>query len=217
MLTFTSMLCMVAGSLGVQGDDGHFEWVATNFETNIPVPDGGGFATFEVDYDFYATPLMDLQIGIIISSTWQGDVEARIQGPFGTPLTLVDQPGDGPSGFSNDNFGNPATGDYMFFWDYAATPYGVDNVGIDNVVGEWRPLSGEFWQFLYQDISGTWTLSVHDHQSLDFTTIRGLSIREHRFVPEPSVLTLLGFGVLFVGRSTRSVVSFHSSAFRRDR
>lgn len=176
----------------------------------VPVPEAGDFVGLDLIVN--ENPLLymeDVDIDVLISTTWQGDVEARVINPSGTAVTLINRPGIDAtgSGFESDHFGNPVTGEFMRIDDEALEVYDVPFVpvpGIDAVTGRWRPEGGSLSVFDFQSPNGTWRLEVRDHHALDFTTIHGFGISAFVLhIPEPSVATLLALGSLIVLRRKR--------------
>ena len=98
-----------------------------------------------------------LSVELIISHTWNADIEARLTSPSGVTRNLIlDRFGNG------DNLGNPGTCAPLVFVDGAAT---LVNTNTSNVTGDWAPeqsLAG-----FTGDPNGTWTLSVCDNEGAD--------------------------------------------------
>src|SRR6185436_1377202 len=97
--------------------------------------------------------ITDLNVGLIISHTWQGDVIATLEHVgFGGPVSLINRPGGTGTavGYSADNFGNLANNQYFVLDDEALGVYdtpafggvGPTATGTNNVTGNWKPDAG---------------------------------------------------------------------------
>src|SRR5262245_40758911 len=94
---------------------------------NIPIPDNSFIgATLDLvvnDSGFVS----DLDVGVIITHSWQGDVIASLEHVgFGTSVMLINRPAADTNiaaGYSADNFGNLTTGAYFILDDEAIGVY----------------------------------------------------------------------------------------------
>jgi subtilisin-like proprotein convertase family protein len=158
--------------------------------------------------------IKDLNVGLIITHTWQGDVSATLEHVgIGGPQSLINRPGNPLStfGYEADNYGNLAGGAYFFLDDEAVAVYdrpplggGPNNTtGTANVVGSWRPDGGLLSAFDGQNILGTWRLRVVDHAAGDTGAIRAMQlVFDTNPIPAPGAVALLGIAGL-VGRGRR--------------
>jgi hypothetical protein len=168
----------------------------TSSGNSVLVPDNNATgATLDIVVSDYGI-LTDLNVGLLITHTWQGDVAATIQHvDTGTTATIVNRPGSPLSlnGYSADNFGNIGTATNFVLDDAAAAVYDRpplgggpnDAVGTANVVGSWKPDGtpndepegvGSLAVFNGQNIHGTWRLKVIDHAGADTGAIRTLRL-----------------------------------------
>jgi subtilisin-like proprotein convertase family protein len=138
-----------------------------------------------------------ISVGVQVETQRQGDLGFRIVHPDSTSVQLVLRPGVTPPktgggsidyGFSNQNFGNTATGQFMTFVDQ--TPAGVYDsatgfpgpppgsaTGTDNVAGDWTPVGGPMnAAFHGKRLDGTWRLVANDYCPAYTGTIRGIQI-----------------------------------------
>lgn len=179
----------------------------------VSVPHGSGeFVGFSLEVPSGENRLIEwIEVDLIIATTWQGDIEARVVAPSGNSVTLINRPGtaDTTFGFGADHFGNPMTGEFMRFSDSASSFYDSPDVatpGITNVIGSWKPSGGSLASFIGEEIGGVWQLEVSDHVELDLSSINGFGI--HAIAkpappPEPATLALLGIGSLITLRRRR--------------
>lgn len=136
-------------------------------------------------------------IGILVRHTWQGDLTVELRKVGGPSLLLTDRPGAPQStfGFSNDNFGDPTTGDYMDFMDSAAGTYdtGQPNSPLNSPTGAYKAEGGSVNAFSGITLDGTWELFAKDSAGGDTGGIVGWYI-EGNAVPEPGTIAALGLG-----------------------
>jgi subtilisin-like proprotein convertase family protein len=158
----------------------------------INVPDGGVIA--------------DINVGLIIAHTWQGDLIATLT-HGATTVTIINRPGVpelGTFGFSTDNFGNPTTNTLFVLDDEAAQgPYNPPVAAVNNPVGSWKADGGLLSAFDGADPSGLWTLKVTDHAAADTGTLRRLNLAID-IIPAPGTLALLGLAGLCGPRRRRA-------------
>ena len=136
---------------------------------SLPIPDGFGengcgptaVAELTVPDSFTIT---GVDVGIHIPHEWQGDAQFRLV-HGSTTVTLVQRPGalmEPPYGFFAENYGTSTS--LMHFTAEAAQVY--DNPplfdGIDNVTGDWLPITGTMNDFNGQNAQGVWRLEVED-------------------------------------------------------
>jgi subtilisin-like proprotein convertase family protein len=130
---------------------------------SAPIPDSGS-----VDIPIAVTDLGlvdDVNVGVRINHTFDGDLEIRLIHPDGTTIMLSDNRGG-----SGDNFGsgaNDCSGTKTVFDDQAATAI---SAGTAPFTGSFRPdqaLSGLHGK----PTAGTWTLRVSDTAALDTGTV----------------------------------------------
>ncbi len=146
---------------------------------NVAIPDspGGPVSSTLIVPDSNPIDLNEIQIGVLIPHTWQGDLVATVTSPLGTTVTIIDRPGFPTfgAGFSADNFGNPISGEkFIVSMDAVQGPYSdpaVAGPGIANVTGKWLPENGNLNDWVGQDKAGTWTLTVQDFAGADVGTI----------------------------------------------
>ncbi len=175
---------------------------------NVPIPDGSG-AFVGLDLNVGGSGIIqDIDVDVLIATTWQGDIIANVISPAGTSVTVIDRPFWAGTGFGTDadNFGNPVTGDFVRFDDEAGQgPYGPGNQnaapGIDNLSGSWVPDGGSLSSFDGEEVNGTWRLEASDNAGQDTGSIQGFGISAT--VPEPATMALLGFGGLVALRRRR--------------
>jgi uncharacterized protein (TIGR03382 family) len=184
--------------------------VYTSSGNNIAIPDNNsGIAILDLVVTDSAT-ITDLNVGLIITHTWQGDVIATLEHVgFGGPVSLINRPGGTGTavGYSADNYGNLANGQYFVLDDealgvYDAPAFGgvgpTGTVGTANVTGNWKPDAGpsdgvgSLAGFDGQNINGTWRLRITDHAGLDVGFINAMQLT----IPGPASLALLGLAGL---------------------
>lgn len=142
---------------------------------DVPIPNvnpGGVNITIQVPDRFRVA---DLNLGVWIPHTWQGDLVIRVTSPLGTSARLLNRPGTGSGaggtfGYSVDDLG--AGVDQLFWLDdgaarrYAAPdgdpPGDVARPGLPNVAGAWRPYDDSLSVFNGQSAFGTWIINVAD-------------------------------------------------------
>ena len=187
--------------------------VYTSAGNSVAIPDLG---TTSLDLVVTDTGIIaDINVGLIITHTWQGDIVATLEHVgFGAPVQLINRPGGTGAavGFSADNYGNLGTGAYFVLDDEAANIYDTPFVaapGTTNIASSFKPDSGpsegigSLSPFDGQSVAGTWRLTVSDHAAADIGAIRNLQLQV-TFVPGPSALALLGLaGLAGVGRRRR--------------
>lgn len=155
----------------------------------------------------------DLNVGLIITHTWQGDLIATLEHVgHGGPVTIINRPGVPQTlfGYSADNFGNIATGAYFTLDDEAVSVYDRppvgggpnDALGIANVTGFWKPDGGLLSDFDGQNIFGTWRLRVFDSVVNDTGAIRALRLGFFPQPPAPPAIALFTVAAL-LGRTRR--------------
>lgn len=173
---------------------------------NVSLPDGSGVFV-GLDLNVGGSGIIeDLDADVLIATTWQGDIVANVISPANTSVTVINRPGSPPgAGWSADNFGNPATGEFFRLDDEAASVYdtggGAGTPGIANVTGSWIPDGGSLSDFDGEEVNGTWRLEASDNAGLDFASIQGFGISAT--VPEPATMALLGMGGLVALRRRR--------------
>lgn len=174
----------------------------------IPIPDIGQLADgMSVPAD--GTVLGDLSVGILIPHTWQGDLTISLVAPWGGSILLFDRPGSPQVtifGFSADNFGDPASGAYMWFGDGGTSTYdppAVGAPGIPNVTGLWRAEGGSLAAFVAgHRKAGTWTLQITDIAAGDIGTLEAWALRFTN-IPSPSSAAMIGLAALGAARRQR--------------
>jgi subtilisin-like proprotein convertase family protein len=121
--------------------------------------------------------ITDLDVGLFISHTWQGDVTVQLEHvDSATIVTLIDRPGQPQStfGFSADNYGDAPNNIAFVLDDSASQVYDVPNVvapGTPNVSGSWLPDLGPLSAFNGLNSAGTWRLHVSDGAAGDQGTV----------------------------------------------
>lgn len=177
----------------------------------VPIPDNNQTgASVSIDVASNGFDIVgDIFVGIIVRHTWQGDLRITLTSPGGTTVVLTDRPGVPQStfGFSADNFGNPATGDPMFFdvVPFATETYDLPQVaspGIANVTGSWLA-EGDLSNFIGENKVGVWTLTAVDNAGGDTGAIEFFSLTIGK-VPAPGAAALLGLGGLVAARRRRN-------------
>lgn len=104
--------------------------------------------------------IVDLNVEILISHTWRGDLRITLDHKStGTSVLLYDGPNTNPSG--SDNLGNPLTGELLTFDDCAASA--LDNFvdDGDSPTGAWRSVES-LSAFNGEDKVGEWNLTIND-------------------------------------------------------
>ncbi|MGE0480011.1 MAG: proprotein convertase P-domain-containing protein [Phycisphaerae bacterium] len=186
-----------AQALGSYLGDGAICQVARVWSASpmTPIPDfsGGmpGVASHSIMVDA-SFGVLDLDVGLLIPHTYQGDLQIVLTSPVGTVITLVDRPGYPQSsfGFSENNFGNSAAGKLFVLDDEAPARYDVGSPGApaDNVNGAWRPDGDLLAIFDAENPLGVWTLTVFDREAQDVGMIASwrLTFIESGATPCPS-------------------------------
>ncbi len=156
----------------------------------VPIPDVGSIEVSLPVLDSY--PMAELNVGIILPHTWQGDLRLTIVGPWGGGLMLFDRPGhpQQPFGFSADDYGNLAQLGYFELADAGASVYDVPFVaqpGIARVTGQWDAEGGSLNSYAAgRDVQGTWRLRIEDFASGDIGRLERFRLTVTP-VPEPSM------------------------------
>jgi subtilisin-like proprotein convertase family protein len=161
-------------------------------EGNVPVPDGTGeFVGLELNVPNIGA-VLDLDVSVIITTPWQGDIIAEVEQVGGRRVRIIDRPGyDGTGyGFPNDNFGDIFSGEVFTLDDQAASTYDSTG-GIDNVTGPWQTDGGLLSMFGGDNFGGDWILWVSDSCcGEDQTAIRYFGLTST--IPEPTTLGIFG-------------------------
>ena len=116
--------------------------------------------------------ITDLNVGLHITHTWQGDVTVSLTHVnSGTTVTLVNRPGNPQStfGFSTDNYGTALTP--FVLDDAAAQVYDTPVVPVNDVSGAWLPDTGPLSAFNGLSANSDWTLTVADNAAGDTGTL----------------------------------------------
>ena len=177
---------------------------------SVAIPDNnttGTSVTLNVPSDGNDT-ITDVNVGLLIQHTWQGDLVVSLTSPGGSTVSLLHRAGDSTStgfGFSADNFGNPATGGLFVLDDEAAAAYdsaapnGVGataDPGVANVTGSWIPFGQNgagfagLSAFDGESKAGDWTLSISDRAGGDTGSLIGFQL-EITAIPAPASMGLL--------------------------
>lgn len=163
--------------------------------------------------------IKDIDIGFIMSHTWQGDLIFELE-HAGTRVPILYRPGDSFGnglGFSADNFGSGGT-EFLLddeaanFYD-SAPPNGWGNVpdpGIANVSGAWAPygsgasgLTRTLGSFDGHDKNGRWLLHISDNAGGDVGTLTQVTLYISN-IPGPGALALLGVAGVVARRRRRA-------------
>ncbi len=135
-------------------------------QVDLMVPDAGGNPTITSDIVVSGVPagevIGDVNVGLTIDHTWDGDLILTLISPEGTRVTLSDQ-----NGFFNDNYTN------TIFDDDA--PISIV-AGVPPYTGPHRPQS-PLAALIGEDPNGTWQLEVTDvFVPLDDGTLREFAL-----------------------------------------
>ncbi|HRP61723.1 MAG TPA: MYXO-CTERM sorting domain-containing protein [Phycisphaerales bacterium] len=221
----------VAGLCGLAQAGTGFSY--TNGGNNLAIPDGTGtdvggqpvFLQLTTNEPNYI--IKDLNVGIIATHTWQGDVRIWLEHvESGQTIYLINRPGrilpTSTFGYSNDNFGNNTTLTEMIFDDSANGTYniaarggvGPAAPGTTNVTGSWRADDIAFEgfggnsnlaQFNGMALVGTWRLWAQDFAGGDTGALRQFSLYfTANEIPAPGALALLGLAGLAGARRRRA-------------
>lgn len=168
----------------------------TSSGNNVAIPDNNVTgATLDLVVPDFGV-ITDLNVGLVITHTWQGDLTATIEHvDTGTTALIINRPGQPltANGYSADSFGNFATATNFVLDNGAAAVYdrpplggGPNNsVGTAFVTGSWKPDGppndapegvGSLAVFNGQNIHGTWRLRVTDLAGADTGGIRTLQL-----------------------------------------
>lgn len=139
----------------------------------------------------------NLKAGMVVSHTWQGDLQVKLVHPDTTEIELVGRPGVAPPkytpgtttgfGFTTDNYGNPTTGAYITFDDAGSTvfdnavgfpgPPAGSAVEANNPTGTFKPTGGTMAAaFNGKSITGDWRLVITDNAGGDLGTLEAFRI-----------------------------------------
>ncbi len=186
------------------------EWTGVFNIPDIVAPPG-------VFIDIAVTPdprgmniIEDLDVGLLIPTTWQGDLIISLEHlESGSFHTLLDRPGSPEVnifGFSADNYGNTATGEYFMLDDEAANPYDVPFVsspGIPDVTGYWQPDTDPLSSFDGDVITGTWRFWFADLGGGDLAHVEGLALH-FKTIPGPATgVVFAAWAAWAAGRAPR--------------
>lgn len=215
-MNMTKNIVLVAG-LALAGSASAQTYTGTFNSAPIPDSDPAG-AKFVVNVpDSFS--IADLNVGLGITHTWQGDLVITIE-HNGTTVDLLNRAGDGTGGgfgFSADNLGDAASGALFYLDDEGASAYDtgaptgygdgtVVDPGIDNVTGNWKPFGAAgisaLSAFDGMDAAGNWSIFITDNAGGDTGTVETISL-EFTAVPAPASLALLGLGGLAATRRRR--------------
>lgn len=153
---------------------------------NLSIPDGnpsGASATMEVTEDVI---ISDLDVEMIMTHTWVGDVSVIITSPAGTAVTIFDRPGRTTSGFGCSGNDVDATLD-----DSATDPVenecGANVPTIDGTFSPNNPLAA----FNGESTLGTWTITGIDAVTPDPGTLNSWTLNYTYQVESEPLLVFL--------------------------
>lgn len=134
---------------------------------NVAIPDAAA-EPGTVEDTISVTDVMDIhdiEVGLMIEHSWQGQLEARLRGPNGVEVTLIDRAGPAGVGFLENDLGNPLSGEFMLFDDAGPRRYAI-NYGLpvpqNQPTGRWWPAQ-RFAPYFGTSSQGDWQLTVKDH------------------------------------------------------
>ena len=185
------------------------------FNPNMPIPD---IDVIEIDFlvepDLSCPIIRDINVGLLIPHTWQGNLKLNLTHlRTGVSTSLFDQPGVPQTtfGFSADNYGNSMTGELFFLDDeatefYDTQPLGsVSPPGIENVTGSWLP-EGDLSLFDGINASGIWRLRIEDFGGGDVGTLETFSLHiTTSAIPEPCFMMAFSISIALLAARRRRV------------
>lgn len=200
-------LIAIAGALLAAGQSFGFTTTYTSSGNNIDIPDNDpNGITFDIVVNDNFV-IGDLNVGLIITHSYQGDIIASIEHVgFGGPRLLINRPGvpETNFGFSADNFGHLAAGLQYVLDDIAPNYYDISAVpmpGITNINNGWRP-DEDLAYFNGQNAAGIWRLRVSDNAQDDTGSLRTFALI-FETVPGPGALAAFGLAGLMRPRRRR--------------
>ena len=148
--------------------------VATDFCTNqtTPIPDNASVISIPLIFVGQANELVDtINIDLLMSHDWVGDLVIQLRSPSGTTITLLDRPGIPSAGFPGP-FGCGGRDLDCTFTDQALTPAEsiCSTTAVPVITGEVIP-SMPMSAFIGEPASGLWHLLVSDESSYDSGTV----------------------------------------------
>ncbi|MBL8878602.1 MAG: proprotein convertase P-domain-containing protein [Phycisphaerales bacterium] len=165
----TAAACASAGGQ-FQGDGTSCNIVATyTANPDVEIPDEGEILNFLTVPD--SRLIRDLNVGLLISHSFQGDIIASLTSPAGTTVDLLTRPGQRSDdfGFGANDLGDVSNGTDFVVDDEAAFFYELGAAGAPSasVTGTWRADRGPLADFVGEDAQGVWTLTVSDNAPAD--------------------------------------------------
>lgn len=169
----TAVSCAAVGG-EYQGDGSTCDLVATyTANPNVEIPDEGVVSSVLTITD--SRLVSDLDVGLLLSHTFQGDIIATLTSPSGTSVDLLTRPGQRSDdfGFSANDFGDVSTDTDFVLSDEAAYFYELGALGAPEAAatGAWRADRGPLSRFIGEDALGQWTLQVSDNAPADTGTL----------------------------------------------
>jgi subtilisin-like proprotein convertase family protein len=167
----------------------------SDFSTTIST---NGTPSIENDISFDdAVTIASVVVGLEITHSYIGDLDARLLPVSGAPITLFDRPG-----FPNDNFGCSEDNLHLTFSANSPnSPATLENTCNPSdtgpntpgapyaIEGSYQPI-GNFNNLIGQSSFGTWTLQVNDNANADGGILEEWFVTVCYVVPsEPPVLT----------------------------
>jgi len=139
---------LIVGQNQFFSEDVPMDFGPNNIESNLEIP--------------VNMTISDIDVMVDITHTWDGDVELKLQSPFGTTINLVTGVGGSGSDFDNTIFDDDAT-----------IPIGQGSPPFNGSYQPEQPLAA----FSGEESGGIWTLLVSDnYPSLDDGTLNNWSL-----------------------------------------
>lgn len=132
-----------------------------SWNTGASIPDNNATGTSQTVTFTSTAPIVDVNVTLDITHTWDDDLDIILTSPAGTTIIL-----------STDNGGSGSNYTNTIFDDAAATPVTTGSAPFNGLFSPEQPLSS----FNGESPNGVWTLNISDDFSGDTGTLNSFSI-----------------------------------------